>query len=303
MESCFEGWKKGESHNLYFELRHIVLDIICEALLGADTLKKYPTLLKDILVMMNFANMPFLAQQFKINLPLMPWRKFLVARQRADEVLYKEIKLRKASNEVKHDILAMLLEATDEEGNSLSDVEIRDQSISLVSAGFDTTSAGLAWCVFNLLDNPSVMQSLKDECAELEDLSFDSVQKLPYLDAVVKESLRLYPPAPAGLREAKDDIIYDSYVIPKDSLVAFSIYATHRDERYFSEPLKFKPERWLKDHEQEDKPPAFAYIPFGSGARYCIGAGVATVLIKTSLISLICPKRRLARNSELMLQK
>ena len=76
-------------------------------------------------------------------------------------------------------------------------------------------------------------------------------------------------------------------MIAKDSLVAFSIYATHRDERYFSEPLKFKPERWLKGHAEEDKPPAFAYIPFGSGARYCIGAGVATTLIKVSLIKLL----------------
>ncbi len=287
MDKCFETWQSGEEHNLYFELRHVVLDIICEALLGAETLERRPTLLKDILVMMNFANMPFLAQQFKINLPLLPWNKFLKARGRADDVLYKEIEARQNSSELKHDILAMLLEASDDDGNGLSDVEIRDQTISLVSAGFDTTSAGLAWCVFNLLDNPDTMMTLIEELGTIDDLSFDTVQQLPYLDAIVKESLRLYPPAPAGLREAKEDIIYDNYLIEKDSLVAFSIYATHRDERYFSEPLSFKPERWLKGHPEEDKPPTFAYVPFGSGARYCIGAGVATTLMKVSLITLL----------------
>ena len=287
MQRCFSTWRSGEEHNLYFELRHVVLDIICETLLDADTLKKQPSLLKDILIMMNFANMPFLAQQFKINLPLLPWHKFLKARERADAVLYKEIDARRNSTEEKHDILAMLLEATDESGNDLSDVEIRDQTISLVSAGFDTTSAGLAWCVFNLLDNPDAMETLLKESDDIDTLSFDAVQQLAYLEAVVKESLRLYPPAPAGLREAKEDIVYENYLIEKDSLVAFSIYATHRDERYFSDPLKFKPERWLKGHSEEDKPPTFAYVPFGSGARYCIGAGVATTLIKVSLISLL----------------
>ena len=287
MQVCFSSWQATEEHNLYFELRHVVLDVICEALLGADTLEKQPSLLKDILAMMNFANTPFLAQQFKINLPFMPWRTFLKARKQADEVLYREIQARRTSEEERNDILAMLLEASDDDGNGLSDVEIRDQTISLVSAGFDTTSAGLAWCVFNLLDNPDMLELLKSECDDVGELTFDSVQQLPYLDAVVKESLRLYPPAPAGLREAKEDISYENYKIEKDSLVAFSIYATHRDERYFREPLKFKPERWLKGNSAEDKPPAFAYVPFGSGARYCIGAGVATVLMKVSLITLL----------------
>jgi cytochrome P450 len=106
----------------------------------------------------------------------------------------------------------------------------------------------------------------------------------PLLDAVISETLRLYPAAPAGLRMATRDLEYKDFRIPKGSLLAYSIYATHRQESIFSDALTFKPERWLEDKKLD----TFDYLPFGYGARYCIGARLATTLVKLHLTHLLC---------------
>ena len=179
----------------------------------------------------------------------------------------------------------MLLEAKDEAGEGLSDREVRDQAVSLVSAGFDTTSAALSWAVYALLTYPDVLGRLREEVSSLEELTLRSLS-LPHLDRVVKETLRLYPPAPAGLRQANRDLEYADYGLKKGELVAFSSHLTHRLAPY-RDPLTFNPERWNSESEAADKPPPFAYLPFGGGSRYCIGASLALMIIKVGLIRLL----------------
>ena len=270
---------EGASLDIYAAIRPHMLVTISELLLG-DTLSRRPKLLKNIAVMMDFANLPFLAQQFKLNVPPLPWWHFVRARAQVDRDLYAEIAQRK-NQPPTEDILGMLQAVRDEEGNTLSDVELRDQAVSLVSAGFDTTSAGLAWTLYLLLENPQVLAQLREAliaCSSPKD-----ILSLPLLEAVTKETLRLYPTAPAGLRETARDVVYKNHLIPKGSLLAYSIYVTHRQEASFEDALSFKPQRWLEGPKSD----AFAYLPFGYGARYCIGAQLATTLIKLTLADLL----------------
>ncbi len=280
-ESFLASLARGEKLNFYAAVRPHVLKSITEILLGAETLTRYPGLLSNIARMMDFANSPFLAQQFKLPVPGLPWARFLRARGAADHDLYTEISRRKKAGETSDDVLGMLLEARDESGNALSETELRDQAVSLVSAGFDTTSAALSWAVYLLLEYREVSSSLREElggCATLQEQV-----RSPLLEAVVKETLRLYPAAPAGLRQAREDVVYKDFLIPKGSLVAYSIYVTQRQEASFEDALKFKPERWRDGFTPEP----FTYLPFGYGARYCIGAGLATLLVKLLLVELM----------------
>ena len=208
--------------NFHARLRPHILALITELLLGTDTLTRLPDLQPNIARMMAFANLPFLAQQLKVNLPGTPWQRFLRARATVNRLLYGEIARRKTLDPT-DDILGMLLEVKDESGNGLSDVELRDQAVSLVSAGFETTSAALSWVVYLLLEHPQVLNHLR---AELQGSSPRETLKLPYLDAVIKETLRLYPTAPAGLRQTVTDVRYKDYLLPKGSLVGL-LYLRH----------------------------------------------------------------------------
>ncbi|MEM7736317.1 MAG: cytochrome P450 [Deinococcota bacterium] len=283
-----DRWQVGEVVNLYERIRPVVLKTICEMLLGRALLDRHPNLVPDIGTMMAFANLPFLAQQFKVPMPFTPWQRFVAARRRVDHLLYAEIEVRKTNPQADTgDVLGMLIDARDETGASLSDREIRDQAVSLVSAGFDTTSAGLTWAVAGLLEHPHIATELQDELASYQAmLSFTELLRLPLLENILKESLRLYPPAPAALRRVVRDTSFGGYALKKGQRVALSIYATHRQEDVFENPLEFKPERW-QDAQKTTQVSKFAYLPYGFGARYCIGAGLASLMVKTALVMLM----------------
>lgn len=263
----FRSWD-GRTVDLYKEVQDCVLELICEVLLGGAALRT--PLTRDVARMMAFTNLPFHFQLLKLPVPGTPWAHFLGARSRADRALFREIDRRRRSGDLGDDVLGLLLEAQDEHGSGLSDLEVRDQAISLVSAGFDTTSAALTWAVYELLRHPELLAELRR--------NLGTTAEPPLLGRIIKETLRLYPPAPAGLRQATRDLTFGGYRVPKGHLVAFSIYAAHRSAALYPDPLAFRPERW-----ETLTPPPYAYLPFGSGPRYCIGAGLATRILTLGL--------------------
>jgi cytochrome P450 len=276
----FYEQRNGQIFDFYAHAKSHMLQQIVLLLLGKKTLERHPQFLSDIETMMHFANLPFLAQQFKIPFPGTPWYRFTRARKRVDSVLYHEIQTRKLSAN-DDSLLSMLLATQDEAGQRLTDKEIRDQCVSLVSAGFDTTSATLTWAVYSLLTHSDKLEHL---IRELSPAPLLPLSPSGFLDAVINETLRLYPAAPAGLRMATRALEYQGFLIPEGSLIAYSIYATHRQENVYPDATAFKPERWLK--EQTKQPSTFNYLPFGYGARYCIGARLATMLVKLHLTHL-----------------
>lgn len=309
----------GEPFDLYRELRPRLVRIVARIVLGDVPLARDATWLRDVDALMDFPGRPMLEQQWKLPIPGTPWARFTAARRRVDRALYAEIARRRGENDLalarsgvaagdgsaphtphsdvpQGEVLSLLMAPADgarretDEGRgphgrasgddapsdgALSDLELRDQSLSLISAGFDTTAAALAWCLAMANEHPEEGARLTAELAHGDPVA---AQAAPFTDAFVKETLRLRPPAAAALRRTVREVEILGHPVPAGSRVALSILRTHLDPESFESPGRFDPHRFLTG-----EPPPFAYLPFGYGARHCIGAGTATALIKTGL--------------------
>ena len=204
--------------------------------------------------------------------PRSPWGQLTAARQAADVILYEEIEARRADprGEERGDILSMLLAARDEEDRPLSDEALRDELVTLLVAGHETTATALAWALERLTRHPHVLDRL------LEDLHSGSEE---YLDATVKETLRLRPVVPAVARRLQAPMRFGRWDLPAGVHIAPSIYLLHRRPDIYPEPLAFRPERFLGD----DAPGTYEWIPFGGGVRRCLGASFAMFELKAVL--------------------
>jgi len=202
--------------------------------------------------------------------------KFESAKARLDALIYRLIDDRRRSGD-RGDLLSMLLLAQDEEdGGQMSDLQLRDEAMTIFMTGHETTAVTLAWTFYLLSQNPEIEAQLHAEIDEVlggRVPSMTDVGRLPYTEMVLSESMRLYPPAWALQRTALNDSEIGGYVVPKGSQVLMSQYVMHHDPRYFPEPERFDPERWTK--EARDARPQFSYFPFGGGLRRCIGDAFA----------------------------
>ena len=192
-----------------------------------------------------------------------------------DQVIWQFIRRRRAAGTDQGDLLSMLLAAVDEEsgGIQLDDQQVRDEAMTLMLAGHDTTAAAFDWLWYNLARFPDVAQRCREEVDAVvggRSPETSDIERLPYLVATVKETLRLYPPAiGVFLRQTTLDLNIGGYDLPAQSLITLSTYVTQRDQRWFPEPLRFDAERFLPARA-ESLPPC-AYFPFGAGPRNCIG--------------------------------
>src|ERR1041384_2324374 len=170
----------------------------------------------------------------------------------------------------------MLLAARDEDGSRMNDQQLRDEVMTLFLAGHETTALTLAWSWYLLGRNPEAERKFHAELDAVlsnRDTTFADLSQLKYTEQIVKESMRLYPPAYGLGREAINDCEISGYPVPGGTQVFMFQWATHRDARFFDQPLDFKPERWTPEFEAQL--PKYAYFPFGAGPRICIGASFA----------------------------
>ena len=182
----------------------------------------------------------------------------------------------------------MLLDARDDVGTGLGDQELRDHLMTFFLAGHETTALALTFTFTLLAKNPAVEQRLRAELQSVlgeKPVSAADMPRLPYTRAVLLESMRLYPPAWAIGREALEDLSVAGHVLPKGSQLWMVQWVNHRDPRYFPEPSKFRPERWLDGLERTL--PRFAYYPFGGGHRICIGNSFAMMEGILALVTLM----------------
>ncbi|MBV6626588.1 MAG: cytochrome P450 [Rivularia sp. (in: Bacteria)] len=213
------------------------------------------------------------------------WGKFLRNKQRVYQILNNEIEERRANpSDSRTDVLSMLMAARDEQGEAMSNMELSDELITLLTAGHETTATALAWALYLIHKYPQVREKLLEELDSLdENYDFSTINKLPYLNAVCNETLRIYPVAILQFqRRVETSVSLCGHDLEPGTLLYGSVYLTHQREDLYPEPKKFKPERFL---EKQFSP--YEFIPFGAGVRRCIGAALAQCEMKLILTKIL----------------
>lgn len=277
-----ERWTATPELDIADAMTRLTLEIIAQTLFGIDVSDQAETLGSAVRVIsqtfVSEAANPF---QLPDWLPLPKKRRFRQAVRTLDELAWRVIRQRRASGRDEGDLLSMLLLAVDEQGDGrgMSDQQVRDEAVTLFNAGHDSTAAALSWIWYLVARHPAVEAQIVDEIDQVlggRAATYADVARLPYVEMVVKESMRLYPPTwTLFAREAVADTTLGEYQIPRGSWVYVFPWVTHRDARYFEHPLKFDPERFSPARAAQI--PANAYIPFGAGPRACIASAFATM--------------------------
>lgn len=245
-------WQDGQTLDIAEEMMRLTLGIVGKTLFDVDLLDRAATLGRDIATLQTA-----LMLQMRIPFRLPMQNRNLAAVDRLNATVYGMINERRAANIDKGDVLSMLLLSTDEEtGEHLTDEQIRDEAMTLFLAGHETTAQAMAWSWYLLTKHPEHFERLRREGA-------------PFALQVMKESMRLYPPAFLLARAAVRDTSIGGFAVRKDEIVFIAPWLLHRDPRIFEDPLRFDPDRFLP--EREARLPRFAYFPFGGGRRICIG--------------------------------
>jgi cytochrome P450 len=274
-----ERWRDGETLDMSEEMMRLTLGIVGKTLFDADVVSDAQDVGEAMTVVMDLFNtitIPFFELLQKLPLPQL--RRFDYAKARLDAIIYRLIEERRRGGEDRGDLLSMLLLAQDTEGDggAMTDEQLRDEVMTIFLAGHETTANALTWTWYLLSQNPEAEAKLHEE---LDGVlkgrlpTFEDVAQLKYTEMVLAESMRLYPPAWALGRLAIEEFEIAGYVVPRKSLVLMSQFVMHRDPRYFPEPLRFDPDRWIA--AAREARPQFSYFPFGGGPRRCIGEGFA----------------------------
>jgi cytochrome P450 len=271
-ERTADRWRDGEVVDVHGEMTRLTLSVVGRALFDADVeageAGQIGRALSD--AMANFGRMfsplfPLLAR-----LPVPAMRRFNRDRRVLDATIYRMIAERRARGMGGGDLLSLLLRARDDEVAGMTDEQVRDEAMTLFLAGHETTAVALTWTLYLLSQHSDAEARLH---SELDGVLGDSppttadISRLPYTQMVLRESMRLFPPAWAIGRRALSDHRVDGHTIRARSVIVVSPYLVHRDPRWWPEPLSFRPERWA----EADQPPRLAYFPFGAGPRMCIG--------------------------------
>lgn len=270
----------------------ISLSVMLQAVFGLYEGDRYQQLKHLVIAMLDMFRFP-LAFAFLLFPPLQkdwgklsPWGNFLHQRRQLDELLYAEINERRSqlddANRV--DILSLLMSATDADGNSMTNQELRDELMTLLLAGYETTATAMAWGLYWIYRKPEVRRKLIQELNSLgENPDPISVSRLPYLTAVCNETLRIYPVALATfMRRAEEPVELLDYQIKPGSEVWGCIYLLHHREDLYPNSKEFKPERFI---ERQFSP--YEFMPFGGGARRCIGYALAEFEMKLVLATVV----------------
>jgi cytochrome P450 family 110 len=271
--------------------QEISLEVILQAVFGLDEGEKIQKLRQLLPLSLNLFRTPLTSSLF--FLPFLqqdlgawsPWGKFLRDRQQIDKLIYAEIGERRQQLDPKRiDILSLLMSAHDEAGQLMTDQELRDQLMTLILAGYETTASAMAWALYWIHEKPLVLEKLLDELDTLGDFPDPmSIYRLPYLTAVCNETLRIYPIIMFSFpRVVQEPVKLLGYPLEPGTVLLPSIYLTHQREDLYPQPKEFKPERFV---ERQFSP--YEFLPFGGGVRRCIGEALALFQMKLVLATVL----------------
>jgi cytochrome P450 len=286
-----EGWHDGDTLDMHREMTRLTMDIVTRVLFGADVSASGDEIGRAIEHGLHFVigrTLRPLSPPLWIPTPqnLRAKKNFKLLNDLIDSIIQE----RHASGEDKGDLLSTLLMAIDEEGSGegMTDLQARKEAMTLFIAGHETTANALTWTLRLLAEHPAAAETLR---AELDSAlggrapTVRDLPNLPYTEMVIKESMRLYPPAWSIPRLAVDDVTVGGWPIKRGSIILLCPYTAHRNPRYFPDPERFMPERFAGDFEQ--RIPRYAYFPFGAGPRVCVGNGFAMMEARLILAAIV----------------
>jgi cytochrome P450 len=284
-----DNWKIGKPFNIRQSMQEISLRVILRLVFGVDEGEKFQQLRQLISSMLEIMGGRFTSTAFFFSFlqqdwgAWSPWGKILRQKQQVDELIFELIRERRAqSKSNRQDILSLMLAARYEDGSQLSELELRDELMTLLIAGHETTASALTWAFYWLDRSPEVREKLLKELASAEG-ELSEIAKLPYLTAVCSETLRIYPIAiSAFIRTVKAPLEIMGYKLPVGAVVIPSIYLAHHREEVYPEAKQFKPERFLERQYSQ-----YEYLPFGGGNRRCIGMAFAQYEMKLVLATIL----------------
>jgi cytochrome P450 len=290
-QQAMAEWTTGSSFSIHKVMPEITLRIILRVVFGLNPGLRYQQLEKRLTSLLEDITTPLYSSLFFFP-PLQqdfgawsPWGAFVRRRAAIDALIYAEITERRLQADTSRtDILSLLLSARDVDGQPMSDVELRDQLVSLLLLGYETTAAVLAWAFYWIHSSPAVLQNLQSELDSLgSEAEPEAIAKLPYLTAVCSETLRINPIALICTpRRTLEPLQLAGYHFDVGTILIPCIYLAHRRSEVFPDPTRFNPERFLK---QKFSP--YEYLPFGGGDRGCIGMAFSMFEMKLVLATIL----------------
>lgn len=283
-DSMLKNWRSGDVYDVQREMSLLTAKIIMQAMFGVDATQSAATIVDALnIILLQYLHRAENWYLLPNWLPTLEnWRTYQ-AKKKLDELVYEIIEQRR---KIPQDALLSMLNGSD--NVKLSDKQLRDEVLTLLVAGHETTASLLSWMLMLLAQHPEVEAKLVTEVRSVLGERLPTIEdrpRLKYTEMVLKESMRLYPPAWILGRELIRDCNIGGYEFSRGTVIYFSQWAIHRDARFFQEPERFNPDRWLDNLEQ--RLPRCAYFPFGAGARVCIGKALSmmeTILILAMVV-------------------
>lgn len=308
VEQVANQWHVGEPFVARSAMQKISLEVIVQVVFGLNQGDRYEQLKPLLTDWINMTDSPLRSSMLFLQFlqrdwgTWSPWGRMKQRHRRVHDLLQAEIDERRTQgNEGRTDILSLMMAARDENGQAMTDAELRDELLTLLFAGHETTATSLAWALYQILQLPHVHETLRKELDSVgENASPMDLAQLPYLTAVCQETLRMYPVLPAIFgRITKSPVKIGEHQFDAETTLLASIYLVHYREDLYPEPNQFKPERFL---ERQYSPSE--YFPFGGGNRRCLGYALAQLEIKLVLATVLSNYQlALAENKPVKLQR
>ncbi|MEQ9371946.1 MAG: cytochrome P450 [Coleofasciculus chthonoplastes F3-SA18-01] len=289
-EQVITQWEVGKPISIRSFMQQISLRVILQAVFGLYEGERYQKLEQLLSTMLDQSSSP--GRVSALYFPILrqdlgkwsPWGCFLRQRQEIDQLIYAEINERREPLNVSGtDILSLLMSAHDQTGQPMTDEELRDELMTLLVAGHETTATALTWALYWIHKLPEVRQNLLEELDSIDNPDPSMLFRLPYLNAVCSETLRIYPVGMLTFpRVVRSPVELMGYQLEPDTVLVGCIYLTHQRQDLYPEPKQFKPERFLEHHFSP-----YEYLPFGGGARRCLGMAFAQFEMKIVLAKIL----------------
>lgn len=290
-QNLFNDWKGRDKIDFHQEMMSFTLSVISKSLFNIDQGKESHLIseaIHDFMAGMEDQIFHFIPLIQK-NIPSSLNRKFKASVKYLDSVVYKIIEERRRDSESRMDLVSLLINASKKDGaEGITDKYLRDEVMNFFVGGHETTANAITWCMFNLSRDKYVLDAVLTEIKKIkgsEELKLADLDQFTYLDKVINESLRMFPPIWILSRETRNQDEIDGMIIPKGSIMVVSPYFLHYRKDFWPDPHKFEPERFTEAEIQ--KRPKNSFLPFGLGPRSCIGETLARMEIKTFLIQFL----------------